>query len=208
MKDIAVVGHSGFAKEIRWLIDRVNHIKPAWNFIGFIDDNQVSDEVIGDDDFIRSYKKELAVVIAIGNPWIRKKVYEKYRENKLLVFPNLIDPSAIISEDLSMGMGNIVCAGTVITVDVHIGDFNILNLDCTVGHEISISDFVTVNPSVNVSGNVKICAMSNIGAGAQILQGVGIGVNAVIGAGAVVTRDIAGNCTAGGVPAKIIKGKG
>ena len=44
-----------------------------------------------------------------------------------------------------------------------------------------------------------------IGAGCRILDGVTIGRNAVIGAGSVVTRSIAANSTAVGVPAREIK---
>ena len=44
-----------------------------------------------------------------------------------------------------------------------------------------------------------------IGAGAKIIGNVTIGDNVKIGANAVVVRDLPSNCTAVGVPAKIIK---
>lgn len=44
-----------------------------------------------------------------------------------------------------------------------------------------------------------------IGAGAIIIGGIKIGDNVKIGAGAVVTKDIPNNCTAIGVPARIIE---
>lgn len=44
-----------------------------------------------------------------------------------------------------------------------------------------------------------------IGARAIILGGVSIGDNAKIGAGAVVLNDIPADCTAVGVPAKVVK---
>ena len=47
-----------------------------------------------------------------------------------------------------------------------------------------------------------------IGAGASILPGVTIGENAIVAAGAVVTKDVAANTIAGGVPAKFIKSIG
>ncbi len=43
-----------------------------------------------------------------------------------------------------------------------------------------------------------------IGAGAVILPGVAIGDNSVIGAGSVVTHDIPANCTAVGIPCRVI----
>lgn len=42
MKDIVIVGVSGFAGEITWFIDRINSVEPYWNFLGYID-NCISD---------------------------------------------------------------------------------------------------------------------------------------------------------------------
>lgn len=203
MKDIVLAGSSGFAREIMWLIERINAEERQWNFLGFI--NNDSSDAFGDDEFLQHYDKELYVGIAVGNTGIRRHLYEQYRENKNLVFPPLVDPKAIVSDRVSMGMGSIICAGTIITVDVKIGDFTIINLDCTAGHGAEIGSFVTVNPGVNISGDVVVGNMVNIGTGSQILQGISIGDKTVIGAGAVVNRNMPGRCTAVGVPAKVIK---
>lgn len=205
MKDIVVVGSSGFAQEIKWLIDRINVVTPCWNFLGYIDNNVGSDNVIGNDEYLCNYSKELYVVVAIADTDLRYGLATLYRENKKLKFPNLIDPSVIMSTDILTGEGNIICAGSVLTVGIEIGDFCIINLDCTIGHGAFIEDFVTVNPSVNISGNARLCKGVNMGTGSQILQGRCVGRNTVIGAGSVVLKDIPNDCTAVGVPAKIIK---
>jgi len=46
-----------------------------------------------------------------------------------------------------------------------------------------------------------------IGAGVKILGGVNIGNNVKIGANAVVVKDIPDNCTAVGIPARIVSKK-
>jgi len=204
IRDIAIIGLGGFGRETEWLISRINVKEKKWNFIGFID-NENDDRVIGDDDFLIHYPNDLCVAIAIGNGDLRSKVSKKYKENKQLSFPTLIDPSVVISDKVSIGKGNIICAGTIITVDIHIGCFNIINLDCTIGHDVWMEDYITINPSVNVSGNAYISSLVNIGTGTQIVQGKRIGEGTVIGAGAVVNRDIPAYCTAVGVPAKPIK---
>jgi hypothetical protein len=58
MKDIVIVGNGGFAKEIRWLIDRINKRSNEWNFLGFVD-KCIGDEIIGDDNWFVSYPSEL-----------------------------------------------------------------------------------------------------------------------------------------------------
>ena len=70
-----------------------------------------------------------------------------------------------------------------------------------------IEDFVTIYPGVNVSGNCNLGSCSELGTGSKIIEGKSIGSNSIIGAGTVVIRDIKDNCTAVGVPAKIIKDK-
>ena len=204
MKDLVIVGSSGFAKEIKWIIDRINDKELTYNFIGYIDDTK-KDLVVGDDSFLDCYENQLAVVIAISNPKIRSKLAERYQRNKHLFFPNIIDPSVLMAESVSLGMGNIICAGSIMTVDISVADFCIFNLDCTVGHGSVIDNFVTVNPSVNISGNVVVSEGASIGTGAQLLQGLKIGKNSVVGAGAVVIEEIPDNCVAVGVPAKKIR---
>ena len=205
MKDLVIVGNGGFAKEVKWLVDRINAKNPTWNFLGFIDTDINNSNVIGDDNYVMNYHKELYVAIAIGTSIIRERIYNKYKANSNIKFANLIDPNVIMSDRISFGEGNIVCAGTIITVDIAIGNCNIINLDCTIAHDDVIENFVTVNPSVNVSGNVKLSSCCNIGTGTKIIQGLVIGDRSIVGAGAVVNRDIPENCTAVGVPAKVIK---
>lgn len=207
MKNIVIVGNGGFAKEVEFLIHRMNEEEPTWNFLGYIDNNTDDSRVVGGDQYLLNVKEELNVVIAIGEPQLRSKLYSLYKENEYLKFPNVIDPSVIISSRVEMGQGNIIGAGTIITVDITIGDFNIINLDCTVGHDAIIESYVTINPSVNVSGNVHVKSGTNIGTGSQIIQGKTVGARVVLGAGAVVASDIEDDCVAVGVPAKVIKSR-
>lgn len=209
MKNIVIVGSSGFAREVRWLIERINDESKQYNFLGYIDQDIKKDQVIGDDNYIIQYPHELDVVIAIANPQIRKSLFKRYRVNPNLKFPNIIDPSVLMSDSIEIGQGNIICAGSILTVDVQIENFCIINLDCTVGHEVCLESYVTLNPSVNVSGNAYLEEGVNVGTGTQIIQGKRIGKYTVIGAGAVVIGDISECCTAVGIPAKeIAKGKG
>lgn len=205
MKNIVIAGNGGFVKEVKWLVDRINVSNPIWNFLGFIDDCIDDSNVIGNDDYIINYSDELYVAIAIGTSSIRKIIFEKYKTNPNIRFANQVDSSVIMFNQVSLGEGNIICAGTIVTVDIIMGNCNIINLDCTIGHDDVIEDFVTINPSVNVSGNVKLCTGCNIGTGTQIIQGLQVGDGSIVGAGAVVNRDIPDNCTAVGIPAKVIK---
>lgn len=204
MKDIVIVGYGGFAKEAKWILDRVNSVNKQWNFCGYIDKDRTKENVLADDEDILNVCAELSVVIAIGNPILRMQLYKKYENNKCIRFPNLIDPSVNKGDSVKLGKGNIICANSILTVDISIGDFNIINLGCTVGHDVEMGNFNTINPSTNVSGNITIGDLVEIGTGTQIIQGLMIDNEAIVGAGAVVIRDVPFKAKVVGVPAKAI----
>lgn len=210
MKDLYIIGAGGFGREVAWLVERINEVKPTWNLKGFIDDNESlwgSDEgtykVIGGCDYLKSLG-DVYAVCAIGSAKVRKKVIEKLVGSSVK-FANVIDPSVLISKRVEIGEGTIICAGTIVTVDIKIGNHVIINLDCTIGHDDVIEDYVTIYPSVNVSGNVLIGQCSELGTGMQIIQGKKVAENTIIGAGAVVVKDCAESGTYVGSPAKKIK---
>jgi len=211
MKDIVIIGAGGFGREVKWLIERINQNTKIWNLIGFIDDgldintNINGTPVIGNVDYLIDYHENIAVVCAIGSSNTRKKVIEQLKANKNIEFPNLIDPSVIMSNTVNLGNGIIICVGNILTVNIELGDFVIINLDCTIGHDAKLKSYVTLYPSVNVSGNVSIGELTEVGTGTQIIQGKNILNGTIIGAGAVVTKDIPSKCTAVGSPAKPIK---
>ncbi len=208
LKDLIIVGASGFGREVAWLVERINNRRSEWNILGFLDDNE---ELVGTS--IGGYPvlggcssaveyQDACFVCAVGNSKVRKKLVEKLGKVR---FATLIDPSVMMSERVTIGEGSIICAGNIITVDVAIGKHTIVNLDCTIGHDVVIEDYVTLYPSVNVSGNSHVGMCCELGTGMQIIQGKTIGECSIIGAGAVVVKDIPANCTAVGSPAKPIK---
>lgn len=210
MKDLYIIGAGGFGREVAWLIERINSVKPTWNLKGFIDDNETlwgsidgGYPVFGGCEYIASLEDAYAVC-AVGSAKIRKMIINKL-EDKCVKFATLIDPSVLVSNSVKIGEGSIICAGTIITVDVNIGAHVIVNLDCTVGHDVRIEDFVTVYPSVNVSGNVLIGECSELGTGTQIIQGKKIISNTIIGAGTIVVRNCDESGTYVGSPAKKVK---
>lgn len=212
LKDLYIIGAGGFGREVAWLVERINHVKPEWNIKGFIDDNEsVHGEqeggylILGGCDYLAHLSDPVWVVCAIGAARTRKKIVEKLNSVPNVSFATLIDPSVMKSERVSVQEGSIICAGTILTVDIAVGKHVIINLDCTIGHDDVIHDFVTIYPSVNVSGNVVVGECAELGTGMQVIQGKIIGRESIIGAGAVVVRDIPDKCTAVGSPAKPIK---
>lgn len=109
--------------------------------------------------------------------------------------------------------------------NINIGKNFYANHHCTIldAATVSIADNVMFGPCVNLTTATHpldaqtrlrglelaqpIVIHNNVwlGMGVHVLPGVTIGENVVVAAGAVVTRDIASNSLAAGVPAKIIR---
>lgn len=211
MKDLVLVGAGGFGREVAWLVSNINKCCKQWNLLGFVDDYKNPGSyfngipILGGTNWLKSYEKEIYVACTIANPQIRAGKINEISVLNNVKFATLIDPSAILSEYVNIGVGSIICAGSIITVNVEIGDHVIINLDCTIGHDASIKSFCTLYPSANVSGNTVLEEYVEMGTGSQIIQGLSIGESTTVGAGAVVVKDLPSHCTAVGIPARPIK---
>jgi sugar O-acyltransferase (sialic acid O-acetyltransferase NeuD family) len=211
MKNIAIIGAGGFGREVKTILDAINVLNPVYNFLGFYDDgfekgdNSNGYPILGGIETINMLSEPCSLVIAIGDPKLKKKLHDKIINDKI-DFPNIIHPNVLISNDfVEIGYGNIFCAGCIITCNIKIENFVILNLMCTVGHDTMISSFSSFMPSVNISGEVLIHEKVYVGTGAKIINQLEIGENTIVGAGAVVSKSLPENCTAVGIPAKPIK---
>jgi len=212
MKKIAILGTGGFARELATLVQDINAVNPTFDLLGFVDGSLPKGTmvngypVIGSDEEINNTTEELGLVLAFGEPKLKKKVKEKYT-NPLISFPSLIHPSVLIGDKrfVEIGEGCVICAACIITTNIIIKNFVTLNLQCTVGHDTFINDYAAFMPTCNISGEVDIAEGVYCGTGVKIINQTSIGEYAIIGAGAVVAKSIPANCTAVGVPAKPIK---
>ncbi len=219
MKYVIIVGTGGFARELLWLIQDINQAQshggrtdPSYRVLGFIaEDNKeqwASDlgglPIMGDDDWAFEHlERNVCFVPGVGSPGLRRKIAEKYLEAGFRSL-TLVHPSVHMADDVVLGQGAVLCAGSILTTNIQVGAYVIVNLNATVGHDCTIGDYTTIHPGVNVSGQVFLGEEVELGTGAALIQGVSVGDQAVIGAGAVVTKDLEGEKTYVGVPAREI----
>jgi len=206
-----IIGAKGFAKEI---LEVVHQLKQLDNLAFYDDVNSDAPEKLFDKFQILRTTQEASVyfktidnkfTIGIGNPILRKQLYDKFTclggE-----FISTISPKSTIGH-----YGNIIedgcniMTGTVITSDIIIKRGVLINLNCTIGHDSFIGEFVELSPGVHISGNCNIGDYTFLGTNTTVLPKLKIGKNVVVGAGSVVTKDLPDNCLAVGVPAKIKK---
>jgi sugar O-acyltransferase (sialic acid O-acetyltransferase NeuD family) len=204
MDSIYILGSSGFAKEVYFLINSIG----SFTVKGFIDIEAKQAVKIGksfiqvyDESYLETLDTSVHLAIGMGNPALIEKLTKKFADK--LNFPNLVHPNTIGNfEDIQMGQGNIITANCIFTTTINIGSFNIFNLNCTIGHDVEIGNCNVINPGVNISGGVKIGDRNLLGVNSTILQFKSIGNDVVVGASSMVNKDVPDQTTVVGIPAK------
>lgn len=215
---VVVVGAGGFGREVVDIIDAVNERAraeggpPPWSLEGVVDDRPSAENLarlaersiphLGSSaDFLSSAPREVAFVIGIGSPPVRRQLVSAF-EAAGLSSPVLVDPTASIGSRVRLGEGTVVCAGVRVTTNITIGRHVHLNNNATVGHDTTIEDFVSLNPQAAVSGDCVIESGVLIGVGGVVLNQLRVGRGSVVGGAACVVRDVEPETTVVGVPAR------
>jgi len=210
MVKIVIWGAGGFGREVAWLIKEISRADTKYELVGFLDDNITLQgkyingyPVLGGFHYLQE-NGNIAIAIALGDPYARLNLFQRL-EKFDLEYPNLIHPGVLIGDDVSIGIGNIICAGAILTVNVKMGNFCQLNLKTTVGHDCILGDFTTSACSVDFAGYSATGTGVYLGNQSTLLPSTQVGAFSIVGAGAVVNHDIPAGVVAVGVPAKVIK---
>lgn len=207
MKDLIIVGASGFGREVLTLIEEINSRTPEWNVLGFIDDNlralddfETGYRVVGTIQDWQPGAKEL-YALAIAKPTVKEKIVPVLKERGAK-FASLISPSSMIGARSRLGEGVVMFGQTGISVDCNIGNYVFFNALCGIGHDTVIGDYCTFGPKVCISGFTKVGKCVNVGALASTYPGLEVGDYATIGMNSAVIRRVKPHTTVIGVPAK------
>lgn len=209
MRDVIIVGAGGFGREVLEMIESINGLKPAWNVLGFIDDDlgaldgfNLNYGVLGTiKDWQPSDDEEY--VLAIAAPKTKEKLVPMLKARGAR-FAAVIAPTAVIGNRTTVGEGVVMFGDVGISVDVKIGDFVFFNALDGIGHDVSIGDYCTFGPKVCISGATKIGKCVNVGALASTYPGITVGDYATIGMNSAAIRRVKPNSTVIGVPAKTL----
>lgn len=209
----AVYGTGGFAREVAPMLRRLAGDDAA--DIVFVDDNEQAPECVNglqviDFEALRSSNhRHRKVVVAIASASIRRKI-ETRVEDEGLQLGTAISPTAVIMDEVSIGLGAIITDYVVLTSNIRIGRSFHANLHSYIAHDCVIGDHVTFAPRVNCNGNVHIGNNVYVGTNASIIQGTNsepltIGDGAIIGMSAVVTKPVPPNVVVAGNPARVVR---
>lgn len=208
---LAIFGAGGLGREVLVLLRQLNAVAPTWDLVGFYDDQPPATDLIhglrylGTAADLNATPEPLAVAVAVGSSASRAAVVARLTSPRLH-FPVLIHPGVSTEsfQHLQIGAGCIITQGCVLTTDIRLGRYVLLNLGCTVGHDAVLDDFCSLMPHANVGGGAHLATGVYLGTNATVLHQIRIGARTVLGAAAVAVRDLPADCTAVGVPARIV----
>jgi UDP-perosamine 4-acetyltransferase len=207
--DIVLIGAGGHGKVV---LDILQY-EGKHRIIGFLDADPslhgtevAGVPVLGGVNQLHKLKsqKVRGAIVSIGDNRVRLQ-YAREASEVGLDLIQAIHPGAVVSRSARLGRNVVVAASAVVCTDAFIGDSCIINTAAVVDHETVVGQAVHLCPGAILAGRVRVEELAMIGMGANIIQCLTIGARSVIGAGAVVLTDIPPDCTAVGVPAKIIK---
>lgn len=177
----------------------------GWRDVAFLDDDPLQKEsgglpVLGPVSTAVEYQ-DADFVIAIGNTEVRQRAQDALEKQGLRI-ATVIQPSAVISPNATIGVGSVVMAGAVINAGARVGRGCIVNTCASIDHDCAIGDFCHISVGAHLAGMVSMGEKTWVGIGAVVSNDLSICGDCTIGAGAVVIRDIDRPGTYVGVPAR------
>lgn len=212
MKKIVLYGAGGLAREVAYLIERINRGTPAYELMGFIVDEAYYHDgmringypVLGTRQWLLAHKEEVVCTCAIGEPVPRESIQEEL-ERSGVCFETLISPEVEIHATVEIGAGTVIAHGVLMTVNVKIGKGVIVNGGTTLGHDSEVGDYTCIMGGCGVTGHVKIGRRVRIGGHAFLVPHITVGDDAVVAAGSVVFTKVKSKRYVLGNPAKRIE---
>ena len=202
---LAIFGAGGHGKVVA-----ETALASGWGDVDFYDDGYPNKKltdgrvVLGDfEDLVFNAADYQGFHVAIGLNNIRSLLIDRLRDLDLGL-PNIIHPSAIISDTASLLAGVCVLPGVIVNAGSKIGVGVILNSASVIDHDCEIGHGAHISPGVHLAGGVQVGCRAWVGIGASVIQGMKIGSDSIIGAGSVVVADVPNDVTAAGVPSRVI----
>lgn len=196
MEKIVLIGNGGHARSIFDSIEAVS----IYEVVGFVSDCEDSQfeyrgcRIIGsDDDLERIYESGIHTAFIcigyMGTGNVRERLHGKLKEIGYDI-PSIIDPTAIIAQDVCIGEGTYVGKRAVINSGSVIGKMAIINTGAIIEHDNCVGDFTHIAVNATLCGDVSVGRHCFIGAGVTIIQELTIGGDSVIGAGSIVLKSV------------------
>lgn len=211
-KRLILLGAGDLAREVLWVATRVPADARDWHPGGILATEG------GADDGLHALGLELprlgapadfvpdehdVFICAVGAPRTKLELAAPLRARGA-PFVNVIDPSAAVAPDATLGTGVFLSRQVTVSVGARVGDDVSVNMYASIGHDVVLGDGCTVSSHCDLTGRAVAGRGVMFGSHAVVLPEGRVGDFAVVGAGTVVLRSVRAETSVFGVPARAL----
>lgn len=206
---LLIYGSGGLGRVVYDSVHRCN--SERWDEILFINDyipeqKFYGTQVISFESVLNNFKKnDIELLIAVGEPSDREKLYNKVKKYGLSL-TTYIDDLALVSPTAKLEEGTIVMAHAMIDSYSQIGVNSIVQYHTVIGHDVTIGSNSVISSHTAVGGFSEIGDQVFIGIQATLKDRIKIGNDAIISMGSVIYKNIKEKSVVMGNPARITLG--
>jgi sugar O-acyltransferase (sialic acid O-acetyltransferase NeuD family) len=179
---------------------------------GFLDDdtslhNSELNEVpvcgsTDDEGYTKLIGQKCEAFVATDDNSLKKSITKMLMDRRKTMPVNAIHAKAYVSDDATLGHGNLLAAGAVVQPLASVGNHCLIQANATIDAKATLADYVQIGPGANIGSEVQLGEGALIGMGATVVAGIKIGKNARVGAGSLVIADVPAGTTVFGNPAQ------
>ena len=154
------------------------------------------------DQAVTHFKNGLfdVIIIAIGGDLQeRSRLYHYFKEQNI-PFVNIIDKTAQIRSEVTIGNGNVLLSGVYLGPHVSIGDNCYLITNTVINHHSRVGSHCYFSTSVSLAGRVDVGDRVRFDTASGAKANVSIGDDCVIPAGFIVTENMSNDISSKPTP--------
>lgn len=190
---IVIIGTGAVAAEITLFFPVVKgYLEYSFNIDKYYNKYNLKRPVLGDIDSYNIQDSD-TFILAFADIEFRKFMIGKIKSRGGVLL-NHIHESAIVSNDLIAGEGNIIYPQCIVSTNVKIGSFNLLTCQSILSHDCEIKDN-NVLATTLLCGHVKAGSNNSFGIKSTAIPHVTIGNGNTIQAGMMIDKNIENDTT-------------
>ena len=138
---LLILGAGSHGQEVREIAESLH----VFQKIDFLDDDKNKLEVVGTWADFEIFKGTYnSAIVAVGNEHTRKLWFAKLSGAGFII-PTLVHPSAIVSQNATLGPGTVICARATISSGVQVGSGCIISAGVILGRDEIIDDWTHIS---------------------------------------------------------------
>lgn len=195
-------------------IEDINAVKPTWEVLGFLNDNETKPingyPVLGKIDYetVQKYifDNDVYFFYSLISVKFNFKFLDKLYDLKIPTerFATIIHPTAVISKFSKIGNGTCIQPFVSVGPNTVIGNHVQIYAQVLVGHGAKLDDYSYIANNACIGASVHLMEGAYLGTNATTLERVKLGKWSLAGVAAVVLRDVPDFTKVVGNPARVI----